>query len=57
MQFVMKNIGNMARQSDLVLGVMRKLGSHPSAAKRLIRRCPMCKEAMGIFIADPVKTV
>jgi hypothetical protein len=57
MQFVMKNIGNMARQSDLVLGVMRKLGSHPSAAKRLIRRCPMCKEAMGIFIADPVKNI
>jgi len=40
-----------------VLGIMRRLGSNPSAAKRLIRRCPMCKEAMGIVIADSVKNV
>jgi len=57
MQSVIKTIGNMARQSAVVLGVMRRLGSHPSAAKRLIRRCPMCKEVMGIVIADPVKNV
>jgi uncharacterized protein with PIN domain len=40
-----------------VLGIMRRLGSNPSAAKRLIRRCPMCKEAMGIVIANSVKNV
>jgi ribosomal protein L32 len=40
-----------------VLGIMRTLGSNPSAAKRLIRRCPMCKEAMGIVIANSVKNV
>jgi hypothetical protein len=57
MQFVIKNIGRTGSATDLVLGIMRRLGSHPSAAKRLIRRCPMCKEAMGIVIADSVKNV
>src|SRR5436189_193270 len=32
-------------------------GSADSTMKRLIRRCPMCKEVMGIVIAAPVKNV
>src|SRR5262252_6944705 len=37
--------------------LVRGFGSNRSLAKRLIRRCPMCKEAMGVIIADPVKNV
>jgi hypothetical protein len=57
MQFVITKIENTVRQADAVPGIMRRPGSHPSAAKRLIRRCPMCKEVMGIVIADAVKNV